>query len=136
MPVKAHLLPWAGLWCGWVIFSRNNHPTLPLNMIATGILLAAFAAALYFNWLVLVPRLWQRKRYTTYWGALLVIANILTAVTVVAISSVYDLLWGPDPRRFGFWVNYGLDLTGMCVHLAGAAVIVHVTRWRQRRRRG
>ena len=50
-------------------------------------------------------------------AALFVVANALTIVAVVAISSVYDLLWGPDPRRFGFWVNYGLDLTGMCVHL-------------------
>ena len=50
--------------------------------------------------------------------------SVLTALDVALIQKAYDLLWGPDVRRFGFWVNYGLDFAGMALHLLAAVVIV------------
>lgn len=125
-------MTWLGLWGFWVWIARNNHPTLPIDGIATALLLAVFAAAVYFNWLVLVPRYWQRRRFVLYWTVLLLVMSILTALGVWIIQIAYDVLWGPDPKRFGFWVNYGLDFTGMSLHLLGAAVVF----WFIRRNQG
>ena len=122
---------WLGLWGFWVWVSRHNHPTLLIDGVATALLLAAFAAAVYGNWHVLVPRFWAQGRRLAYWACLLVMMNILTAIDVVVIGSAYDVLWEPDVRRFGFWINYALEFAGMTLHLAGAAVIVKVMRRRQ-----
>ncbi len=50
------------------------------------------------------------------------------AADVVAIKTVYDIFWGPDPRRFGFGVNSGLEFAGMTLHLLFAAVVVRLLR--------
>lgn len=50
--------------------------------------------------------------------------SALTAAVVVAIQKVYDVLWGPDPRRFSFQVNSGMDFAGMTLHLLAAAMII------------
>ena len=94
-------------------------------------MLASFAVAVYFNWLLLVPRFWNRRQFASHWLYLGATLCTLTALVVMLIQAVYDVLWGPDPRRFGFWVNYGLDFTGTSVHLALAAMVV----WLLRRRR-
>ena len=117
---------WTFLWCFWSFMSRNNHPTLFIDLIATGLMLACFAAVVYFNWLVLVPRFWYRRQFGLYWLCLAFASCALTAAVVVLIQEVYDMLWGPDLLRFGFWVNYGLDFTGMMVHLALAALVVRL----------
>lgn len=126
MTKRWQVAAWIGLWCFWGVISRNNHPTLLLNGVATALLLVAFAAAVYFNWLILVPRYWRRKQFLAYWVCLLLAMNVLTAVVVVLIQQAYDVLWGPDPRRFGFRVNYGLDFIGMSVHLLAAAAVVRL----------
>ena len=119
---------WISLWFFWVFVSRHNHPIVLLNCLATALMLTSFAAVIYMNWLVLIPRFWLRQFFFAYWFSLSVTACALTAIVVVLIQKVYDVLWGPDPLRFGFWINYGLDFTGMCVHLAAAALVVWLTR--------
>ncbi len=133
MTKQRQIAVWTGLWGFWGVVSRNNHPTLLLNGLATGLLLVAYAAAIYVNWRVLVPRYWRPGRFPTYWASLLLVMNALTVLDVVAIKEVYDVLWGPDPDRFGFWVNYGLEFAGMSLHLLAAAGLVWLLR---RRRRG
>ncbi len=128
MPRTGQVIAWISLWCFWVGFSRNNHPTLLIDGVTTLLLLAAFAAAIYFNWLVLVPRCWRSLRFLMYWTCLLLAMTILTAVGVVSIQKAYDFFWRPDPRRFSLWVNYGLDFIGMSAHLLAAAVALWLIR--------
>ena len=123
---------WVGLWCFWVVVSRNNHPTLLLNGIATGVLIIAFAASIYFNWRVLVPRYWRSRKFLAYWTWLLLAMSALTVADVAVIQKIYDVLWGPDPRRFGFWVNYGLDFTGIGLHLLLASLVVRLIQDKRR----
>lgn len=125
------VLIWIGLWGFWVFVSRHNHPTLLLDCLATALLVAAFAAAVYFNWRILVPRFLRTRRLFAYWASLLAVVSALSAADALVISKVYDFVWGPDPRRFGFWVNFGLEFALICIYLLAAACVA----WLVRRRR-
>jgi hypothetical protein len=47
-------------------------------------------------------------------------------MVVSLIQVVYDVLWGPDPARFGFWTNFLYHGTLTTVHLVVAAAIIHL----------
>jgi hypothetical protein len=117
-----HALAWFALWGFWAAASRHNHPDLRIDAIATALLVATFAAAVYANHLWLIPRLWRTRRIAAYAAALLSVMVSLALACVVAIRLAYDLLWGPDPRRFGFWANFGMELVGVAMHVAAVAV--------------
>src|ERR687890_532982 len=54
--------------------------------------------------------------------ALVVVMASLALACAAAIRLVYDALWGPDPLRFGFWANFGMELTGVAIHVIAVAV--------------
>jgi hypothetical protein len=125
---SAHLVAWAALWGFWVFVSRHNHPNLRLNAIASALLVATFAAAVYANHLWLIPRLWSRRRFDGYAAASLLVMGLLALACTAAIHVVYDVLWGPDPARFGFQVNSGMEFALVAFHVLMVAVGVSVTR--------
>lgn len=125
--IVRHAIAWAALWAFWVVVSRHNHPNLLLNALATGLLVATFAAAVYANHLRLIPRLCRRRRFAAYALALLLTMSALALACTGAIHVVYDLIHGPDPARFGFWTNFGMEFAGVTIHVAGAACVVRLT---------
>ena len=90
--------------------------------------MATFAAAVYANHLWLIPRLWSRRRFDGYAAALLLVMGLLALACTAAIHVVYDVLWGPDPARFGFLVNSGMEFALVAFHVLVVAVGVSVAR--------
>lgn len=121
-------LAWAALWAFWVVVSRHNHPTLRINLIASGMLVATFAAAVYANHRGLIPRLWKARRFAAYAAALLLAMGLCALICTVAIHVMYDVLWGPDPARFGFWTNLGMEFALVAFHVAVIACGVCLVR--------
>ena len=112
---------WSGLWAFWAFVSRNNQATPALLVIATTLLVGGSALAVHANHGLWIPRLLRAGhplRYATALGATLL---VITFAVVVGIQEAYDLLWGPDPLRFGFWENVGLDFLFVSVHVLAAA---------------
>ncbi len=60
--------------------------------------------------------------------SLLAAMNVLTIVVVLLIQVVYDVLWGPDPNRFGFCTNFLYGSILIMVHLAIATWIIRLAR--------
>lgn len=121
-------LGWVALRAFWVAVSRNNHPNLRLNAIVSLLLVATFAAAVYANHLWLIPGLWRGRKYAAYAAALLLAMGLLALACTVAIQVVYDVLWGPDPARFGFRANIGMESGLVALHVLGVAVGVRIFR--------
>ncbi len=117
-----HAVAWLALWGFWVFASRHNHPNLRLNAVASTFLVATLAAAVYANHLWLIPRLWRRRRYAAYGAALLLAMGLLALACTAAIHLAYDLLWGPDPARFGFMTNFAMEFALVAFHVAVVAV--------------
>jgi hypothetical protein len=128
LTVPAQILAWAAVWGFWVAVSLNNHPNLRLNVIASGLLVLTFAAAVYANHLWLLPRLWSRRRFGAYAAGLLLVMGLLAMICTAAIHVVYDVLWGPDPARFGFLTNLGMESALVAFHVLMVAVGVAVAR--------
>jgi len=117
-----HAAAWIALWGFWVVVSRHNHPNLGINALATALLVTTFAAAVYANHLWLLPRYRRDGRFAAYATALPVVMASLSLACAAAIRLVYDALWGPDPLRFGFWTNFGMELAGVAIHVFAVAV--------------
>ncbi len=49
-------------------------------------------------------------------------------MVVLLIQVVYDVLWGPDPARFGFWTNFLYHGILTTVHLVVATGIIRLAR--------
>jgi hypothetical protein len=113
---------WIALWGFWVLISGRNHPNLLINAVATALLVTTFAAAVYANHLWLIPRYSRNGRVGAYATALVVVMTSLALACAAAIRLVYDALWGPDPLRFGFWANFGMELAGVAIHVIAVAV--------------
>jgi len=131
MPAKqilTHLAIWAGVFAFWLLLTLDHHPSFMLSMLATGIMVGCAAAAVYAHALLLRPRL-ASLSWPRYLPVLLALVVLLGCVAAAAIGSIYDLLWGPDPLRYGFWTNLALDSTGIALHLLAAIAI-----YRPRRR--
>ncbi|MBA4115579.1 MAG: hypothetical protein H0X71_03910 [Rubrobacter sp.] len=58
--------------------------------------------------------------------SVVVTVAVLAFVVVLLIQVVYDVLWGPDPARFGFWTNLFHDGILTTVHLVVATGIIRI----------
>jgi hypothetical protein len=119
--LRGSLLAWGVVWAFWLATTHTFHPTFVLAMIVTTSLVTAYAAAVYVNHLMLLPKLWQAGRRWTYAGGLAVAMCLLTAGALVIIRVSYRLMWGPDPDPWGAYKHYLIDLFGMAVHVGAAA---------------
>lgn len=132
--IPLQVLAWLALWSFWVVVSRQNHPTLTLNLIASALLVLTFACAVYVNHLRLIPRLWKARRFAAYGAALLLAMAGLALICTAAIHIVYDVLRGPDPARFGFWTNFLMEFVLVAFHASVVAAGVWLVRWIRRMR--
>lgn len=89
-------IAWVSLWVLLFVISRQNHPTVILNASATTVLIGAGVSV----YLLAARRGWAIG------FASVVIGGIAAAAT---ITMIYDLLDGPDPRRFDFLLNVESD---------------------------
>jgi len=121
-----HALAWIALWAFWVFVSRDHHPTLFIDMVATGLLMLAAAGAFYANLLVLVPRFWRGGRFGMWVLGFLALIAALAVVTAIAISIFYDAAWGPDPTRYGFATKVAMEAAWIAAHALGGMLLVRV----------
>jgi hypothetical protein len=131
LTIRFQLVAWAALWGFWVFVSRRNHPSPRLNAIASVLLVATFAAAVYANHLWLLPGFWSSGRYAVYFSALLLVMGALALTCTAAIHVAYDLLRGPDPARFGFLTNLAMEFALVALHVLVAAAGAAVARKRK-----
>lgn len=119
--VAFHLGVWSAVWVFWAFVSRNNQASPTLLVIATTLLVGGSALAVSLNHRVWIPRLLRTGRPWRY--ALALVASLLVIALGVAggIHVAYDVLWGPDPLRFGWWANLGMDALFVSVHVLAAA---------------
>lgn len=106
---------WLQVFYWWLLITRDFHPTWTVAACATAILVGASAAAVYLNALVLRPRL--SGRLWVYVVSVCAAVLALDLAAVLSIGAVYDWLWRPDPRRFGFWFNLLSDGVIINLHL-------------------
>jgi hypothetical protein len=122
------VLCWLVVWAFWLFLTYNFHPLFSLALIVTSSLVCTYAAAAYCNHLVLVPRFWGREKYWQYVSYLAAVMAIFTAIALAVIRVSYVTAFGPDPDPYGLYKHYAIDLFGMIVHVAAAALIVRATR--------
>ena len=85
------------------LISQNNHPTLLLNLIASGIMtLASMAIYVAFSGT-------QLRAFASLIRIVLAFC-IAGTISAILISLVYDKLWGTDPLRFGIGQNIVMDI--------------------------
>jgi len=120
---------WFTLWTFFTIATRKFHPTIVIAASATACLESASACAVYFDGLLLVPNLLLLRRFLSYATAIFLSVAVITVAVVLLIQLLYDILWGPDARRFGFWTNAEYDFCWIAVHVVLAACLRRV--WRR-----
>lgn len=118
------VMAWLAAWAFWVVVNRRHHPTLAIDVVATGCLMAGCAVAVYAHQMLIRPRF--RGRTISYFTALMTAMIVATVASVFAIMWVYDRMWGPDPARYGLGFNLATDFAGVVVHVVLAATIVWV----------
>ncbi len=136
MPLKRialHLAMWLCVFAFWLWATRQYHPTPALAVLATAVLVSVSALAVYVNSLLLMPKFARRHRWWQYAAALLATVTVLDLITVPLIQLIYDWLWGPDPRRFGFWFNMLSDGIIIVVHIVGATMVMWVAKCLRKR---
>ena len=130
---NSQVVLWFALWILFTIATRKFHPTLIIAASATGCLESASASAVYFNELLLVPKLLALRRFFSYAAALLLSIALITIGVVVLIQLLYEIFWGPDERRFAFSANIESDFGWIAVHIVLAAGLRRVWgRWPRR----
>ena len=117
------LLAWLAVGAFWLLTTRNFHPTWALALITTGSLVTAYALASYANHLLLIPRYLHAGFLWKYLAALLGVMVVLTGLALTVLRISYIRALGPNSVR-SLEVDFGIDLLGMGVHLAGAAGVV------------
>lgn len=127
-----NVLLWIAVFGFWLFLSRDYHPTLLIAILATGVLVAVSAAAVYLNHLVLLPRRAQHHSYTRYFLQLGIAVIVLGVTAVFIIQVIYDSLWGPDPNRFGFWQNVAYEIIFISIHVIIGLVVVKLSKRLQR----
>jgi hypothetical protein len=120
--IATHLLSWLCMAGFWLMVLRAHHPTFTIAILATALLIASYAIAVYINQLLLIPR-FQTWGFAYYLIVLAIVLFCLTVTGVLSIQAVYDFFWGPDRRCFGFWFNFTTDLCGMIIYVFGAWLI-------------
>lgn len=122
------LVAWVGVWAFWLAVTHDFHPMPVLAVVVTTSLIVAYAAAVYINHLILVPRLWVAGRRGQYAAWLAATMALLTAVALAVIRTTYAAWYGPDADPHGVYKHYAVDLFGMAVHILVAAGVVAVSR--------
>ena len=125
--IVASLLGWLFAWAFWLTLTHQFHPTFTLALIVTTSLIVAFAAASYCNHLIYIPRLWALNKRWQYAGALTATMMVFTAIALAIIRVSYLNLFGPDADPYGAYKHFAIDLFGMTVHVALAAIIAWAT---------
>jgi hypothetical protein len=128
--ISLQLSIWLAVLGVWVIVSRDHHPTLLIDVLATSVLVAASAAAVYVNSVVLWPRGLRRR---TKWRYILELIGVVLALDVIAVMLIqvlYDKLWGPDPSRYGIARNLIYEAIFITFHLVLATGVLSLTRRR------
>jgi hypothetical protein len=130
--IALHAGVWAILYVSVVVLVRRFHPTLTVNALATLVLLSSYAAAIYLDRHALAALRATRGPWV-YLAGLIATEAVLTVIAVASVQGVYALFWHPDPRQFGFWMNFVTDFLGMNVFVASAACIAWAFRAKWRR---
>jgi hypothetical protein len=131
--IALHVAIWLGVFAFWLSATRRYHPTPALAVLATAVLTSASAVAVYVNSLILMARIARRRLWWQYAASLLVTVTVLDLIAVPLIQIFYDWLWGPDPRRFGFWFNLLSDGIIIVVHIAAATVVWWLAKFLRKR---
>lgn len=126
------LLGWIGVGGFWLIATRGYHPSWPLAGVATASLVVAYAGASYVNHLILIPRYLRNGRPGIYAAALAGVMVVFTCVAIAVLRLFYVHALGLGAVN-SLGVDFGLDFFGMAVHVAGAALIVCLSRQRASR---
>jgi hypothetical protein len=126
-----HVAVWSGVFTFWLIATRRHHPTLTIAILATAVLVAAFALAVYVNALLLRPR--YSRLWLQYAVLLVATVAVLDLGAVLLIQFIYDRLWGPDPLRYGFWFNVASEGVLITIHLAAAMGVMRLAKHLRRR---
>lgn len=124
---KEQIIIWILLLGFWIIFSRSYHPTFLINVAVTTILLSAYAAEIYLNFLFILPRFWKAQKHFLYWIILIISSGIFTFVALASIRAVYSSFVGAE-QLGDYWQNYFIDFLGMIIHLLGAIAFVAITK--------
>ncbi|NJM46048.1 MAG: hypothetical protein HC860_07605 [Alkalinema sp. RU_4_3] len=111
------------LLISWVLLTRHYHPTLLIAVLSTTVLVSASALVVYINKQVLYTQFVRHRSWSRYAISLIVLLAVLDLVAVLSIQGIYDVLWGTDPKRFGFWFNFGSDGFIIALHLIGAVSV-------------
>lgn len=128
-----HAALWLGVLFFWLVATRQYHPTLTIAVSTTAVLVLASALAVYINGLFLLPRFARRRLWWRYAASLLATIIVLDLIAVPAIQAIYDLLWRPDPLRFGFWFNVASDGFIIALHVAIAMGVMWAMKLRRRK---
>jgi len=123
-----HTSIWMAVLIFWILFSQKHHPTWLLNILASTVLVCVSAAAVYVNALILCPRSLVSNNWFRYALELLLLMAVLDVLAVLVIQLIYDLIHGPDPARYGFWTNVGLEAVFIGFHVAMAAFLIAISR--------
>lgn len=119
------VVAWGLVFVCWMIVSRHNHPTLALNGIATFVLVGCSAIGVLFWKHAFAGREYIARTALRVTGVI-----ALGTVAAVVIRFFYDMILGPDPRRFSFSANLVMDITFVAVHVLGARLMARVwKRW-------
>jgi hypothetical protein len=91
-------------------------------------LVAVSALAVTLNRRVLQPGYLNRRLYGQYLTGLICSIILPALVAVLVIGWIYDVLWGPDPMRFGFWRNLAYETIFIGVHVLIAMAVIWLAR--------
>jgi hypothetical protein len=131
--VILHVAIWLGVFIFFLLATRQYHPTLAIAVSATMVLVTVSALAVYLNSLFLLPGFARRRSRGQYTVLLLTTVIVLDLIAVLTIQAIYDLLWRPDPMRFGFWFNVMSDGFIILAHLLIATAIMWIAKLLRRK---
>jgi hypothetical protein len=114
---------WLVLPIVWVLLTRHYHPTPIVAVLSTSILVSASALTVYINKQILYRRFVRYQSWSRYAISLIVLLAAIDLVAVLSIQGIYDLLWGTDPQRFGFWFNFAADGFIIALHSIGVVFV-------------
>ena len=128
-----NIAAWLAVFGFWVFLARDYHPTLLIDALATAVLVTVAAGTVYVNKLILLPKYRARRAYALYAIALVATVVLLALIAVITIQLMYDALWGPDPRRFGFGTNFVYECIFIVVHFVAALGVMKLAGLLRRR---
>ena len=116
--VYFHTLYWMAAYGVWLMLTMSYHPNWTLRLIATALLVGGSA----FYACCLTPRAWSGWPWIRS-GMALIGCGVTTALM---IHVIYDMLLGPDPRRFPLANNMVMDTAFVLFNTAIAALVAWI----------